>query len=174
MLYGDCLLLLRELVEFVCSADLSETQVAYMKILIEEYVETQKTLFPHHRLRPKHHYLLHYPDLTLTFGPLIRIWTMRFESKHSYFKRCIRSSKNFKNVTKSLADRHQLLQTCLSSSGMFNSEVKIFDFTKYYPELYDGKIKDAHEDFYLDSSSSVVTDDLNVRSNRQKSSSVQL
>jgi len=79
-------LLLREIVEFVCAPRLSEPQIAYMKVLIEEYVEMRLQLFPHVNLRPKHHYLLHYADLTLKFGPLIHTWTMRFESKHSYFK----------------------------------------------------------------------------------------
>lgn len=79
-------LLLRELVEFVCAPSLSETQIVYMKLLTEEYVEMRQEVFLHSNLRPKHHYLLHYADLSLQFGPLIQNWTMCFESKHSYFK----------------------------------------------------------------------------------------
>ena len=109
-------LLLRDSVETPPS--LSESQIAYMKVLTEEYVETRQDLFPHSNLRPKHHYLLHYAYLSLQFGPLIQTWTMRFERKHSYFKRCIRSSQNFRNVTKSLADRHQLFQG-YQSQGSF-------------------------------------------------------
>lgn len=130
-------LLLRELVEFVCAPSLLESQIAYMKVLIEEYVEIRKELFSHVNLRPKHHYLLHYADLSLQFGLLIHTRTMRFESKHSYFKRCIRSSKNFRNVTKSLAERHQLFQAYQSHGSLFSPQVQVSDSTSFYPELYD-------------------------------------
>jgi len=69
-----------------------------MHVLVEDYVDRRLCLFPHVGLRPKHHYLLHYASLTAKFGPLMHLWTMRFESKHSYFKRCIRYSRNFVNV----------------------------------------------------------------------------
>ena len=35
----------------------------------------------------------HYASLTLKFGPLMHLWTMRLESKQSYFERCIRYSQ---------------------------------------------------------------------------------
>jgi hypothetical protein len=72
-------------------------------------------LFPNSPVRPKHHYLLHYPWLILQSGPLIHVWTMRMESKHSFFKRSIRSTHNFINVTKNLTETHQLNQAFLSS-----------------------------------------------------------
>lgn len=37
-------LLLRELVEFVCAPMLSESQTAYMKVPVEEYVEMRQEL----------------------------------------------------------------------------------------------------------------------------------
>jgi hypothetical protein len=100
-------------------------QVAEMKVLIEDYVERRRCLFPGVHIRPKHHYLTHYAQLTLQFGPLVRLWTMRFEAKHQYFKRCIRSSKNFLNVTSLLANRHQLYQAYLSSCDRFASDVVV-------------------------------------------------
>lgn len=51
------ILLLRQVVELVCAPTLSESQAAYMKVLIEEYIETRHLLFPFKKLRPKHHYL---------------------------------------------------------------------------------------------------------------------
>lgn len=47
-------LLLRELVEFVCAPRLSE--IVFMKGLIELYVELRQELFPRVKLRPKHHF----------------------------------------------------------------------------------------------------------------------
>uniref|UniRef100_A0A669BL90 Uncharacterized protein n=1 Tax=Oreochromis niloticus TaxID=8128 RepID=A0A669BL90_ORENI len=70
--------------------------------------------FPDKALKAKHHYLLHYAELILHFGPLIRLCTLRFESKHSYFKACTSSVlHNFVNLCKT--ERHQLLQSYLSA-----------------------------------------------------------
>lgn len=82
-------------------------------------------MFPDHPLKPKHHYLLHYPDLILKFGPLIRLWTLRFESKHSYFKECARKLHNFLHLSKTLAERHQLLQSYLSCGQLFPPPIQV-------------------------------------------------
>ena len=46
---------------------------------------------------------------------------MRFEAKHNYFKKLVDKINNFKNITHSLAKRHQALQAYLrqSSAGNF-------------------------------------------------------
>ena len=44
------------------------------------------------------------------FGPLRQHWTMRFEAKHSYFKKITQSVGNFINLPYTLAMRHQKLQ----------------------------------------------------------------
>jgi hypothetical protein len=44
------------------------------------------------------------------FGPLVRLWTMRFEARHSYFKRLASQLGNFINISYTLALRHQRLQ----------------------------------------------------------------
>lgn len=49
-------------------------------------------------------------DLHTRYGPLIRHWTMRYEAKHSYFKRLAQAMGNFINLPYSLAMRHQFLQ----------------------------------------------------------------
>lgn len=81
---------------------------------------------------------------------------MHFESKHSCFKRCIRSNKNFENVTKSQADRHQLLQACSVSW------VQLSQSTTFCPELYDGHIRAQIKNFGLNPLNSVVTDKVEV------------
>lgn len=51
----------------------------------------------------------------------MRNWAMRFEAKHNYFKRLVEKINNFKNITYSLARRHQALQaySLQSSAGNF-------------------------------------------------------
>lgn len=111
----QAMLLMRRMVEFIAAPAVSLGQVACMKVTVEDYLERRHYLFPDIKLRPKHHYLSHYASLTFKFGPLIRLWTLRFESKHQYFKRCVRNSHNFVNVTKMLANRHQMFQAYLSA-----------------------------------------------------------
>ncbi len=59
-----------------------------------------------------HHVLceVHVYDLFLLFcrcGPLSRMWCMRYEAKHSYFKHLACVLGNFNNIAKTLAEHHQ-------------------------------------------------------------------
>lgn len=47
----------------------------------------------------------HYPSSIRKIGPLLHMWCMRFGAKHKLFKDYF---KNFKNITKSLAKKHQM------------------------------------------------------------------
>ena len=114
---------LRLLIEVVCAPRISYNQIAFMDLLIDEYLDLRLNCFRDKPLRPKHHYLSHYPWLTLQFGPLIHLWTLRFESKHSYFKKIARSYGNFINVTSTLSNTHQMLQTYLNETELFQPEL---------------------------------------------------
>ena len=146
---------LKELVELVCAPKITTVQVAYLNIVVVEYLETRKTS---DHLKPKHHYLLHYASLILKLGPLIRLWTMRFESKHSYFKRCVRRTQNFKNICQSLANQHQLLQTTLSSNSFFAQVLKSKNVTPYHAHLYSDAVRNAVEATMFTEPDSVSTE----------------
>ena len=87
--------------------------------------------------------MAHYPGLILQFGPLIRVWTLRFESKHSYFKKCARNSQNFINICHTFAERHQLLQAYLSNGPLFDTAVYLDNAIRFNEDLYNDSIKDA-------------------------------
>ncbi len=70
---------------------------------------------------------------------------MRFESKHSYFKRCVRRIQNFKNVCQSLAKLHQLLQTTLNSKSFFPPVLRSNSSTPYHASLYSDTVRSAVE-----------------------------
>lgn len=134
---------LREIVALICAPAISADQIGYLRVLIEEYLLSRKQAFPHHRLKPKHHYMSHYPELIIQFGPLIRLWTMRFESKHTYFKQCTRKLRNFINVCSSLAERHQLLQAYLSAGNIFPPVIVVEKATAFYPSDYIAGIRES-------------------------------
>ena len=64
-------------------------------------------------MKPKGHFMLHYPKQYETFGPLITNCTLRFEGKHSYFKEIMKRTKNFRSPCLSMAMRHQQMQCWL-------------------------------------------------------------
>ncbi|KAK0150717.1 hypothetical protein N1851_008187 [Merluccius polli] len=104
----QCWCLLRNLPlmfdNIVFSPVLTEGLTVYLKYLIGEHHRVFKLLFPEKSLLPKHHLLTHYPRSIRHIGPVIHMWCMRYEGKHNYFKRQL---KSFKNITKTLAKKHQ-------------------------------------------------------------------
>ena len=63
----------------------------------------------------------HYGECIKVFGPPITYWTGRFESKHRIAKNFAETSKNVKNITKTLSERQQMRAASVFYSGMFNS-----------------------------------------------------
>ncbi|KAK0144205.1 hypothetical protein N1851_017432 [Merluccius polli] len=90
---------LKDIVELVVSPFHTEESISYLDFKISEHRTVFKEVFPHERILPKHHYLEHYPWLIRQFGPLVALWTIRFEAKHSFFKRVIRHTNCYKNCT---------------------------------------------------------------------------
>lgn len=103
------------------------------------------TCFPSDTLRPKHDFVMHYPDLFYHFGRLKHIWTLRFESKHSYFKIIAESSKNFKTIHLTSAQKHELLQVPLEEK--YQITVKSRDAVPYLQGQYEAKIDSLNNDF---------------------------
>ncbi|KAF9408398.1 hypothetical protein HW555_011901 [Spodoptera exigua] len=59
-------------------------------------------------LKPKFHNLVHYHTALEKYGPIISLWSMRFEAKHRIFKMASNASCNRRNIALSLAMKHQL------------------------------------------------------------------
>ena len=107
--HWSLLLLLLQIVNIVFSPILTEGLTVLLKHLINEHHRLFKHLFPQKSLLPKHHLLIHYPRSIRNIGPVLHVWCMRYEAKHNYFKRQL---KSFKNITKMLAKKHQLFMAC--------------------------------------------------------------
>lgn len=103
----------------------------------------RQRLFPDINLRSKHHYIFHYCKLILEFGPLIKVWTMRFESKHRFFKRTIRNLLNFINVVKSLSEKHELFQSLVRLGIDSRLESKVYKLSHFNIDIYRENIRVA-------------------------------
>ena len=114
-----CLYLLVDLldiVDLICAPVISPGEVHFLNDLICHFMEGYFSTFEEASVTPKAHFLTHYARQIMHFGPLIHSgFTLRFESKHNYFKELAHRTKNRKNLCKSLAERHQY-QQCLYHS----------------------------------------------------------
>ncbi|KAJ8034185.1 hypothetical protein HOLleu_20916 [Holothuria leucospilota] len=104
----ELILLLLECMDLIFSPELSVGDTYYLKQIIKDHHSHFLYLYPNRTLKPKHHFMTHYPRQIRTLGPLIRYWTMRFEAKHSFFKRLGHIVCNFKNILKTLSYRQQM------------------------------------------------------------------
>ena len=119
----NLLLKLQDVSDLITSPRLSEYEV--LNILhptILEYLDLRVSSIQEldfSRPRPKHHFLSHYSEAFLKYGPLIGVWGMRMESKHCFMKSVIGTAKKFKNPAKTCAVRHQFAQISYAYSGLF-------------------------------------------------------
>ncbi len=88
----------------------TEEQIIVIENEIKTYLEKFALLYPNRNITAKQHFMIHYGFSIREFGPPYSYSTMRYESKHSYFKELYHSTKNRKNLTKTLSYKHQRLQ----------------------------------------------------------------
>lgn len=100
---------LKDIVELALSFVHTDETIAYLECKICEHRRKYQELFPSKQLLPKHHFLEHCAEMIRCFGSLVFLWTLRFEAKHSYFKQVVRHTNCFKNITLTLASKHQLM-----------------------------------------------------------------
>lgn len=94
----------------------------FLSTLIAEHHEMYCRFF-NKTLKPKHHFMVHYPRIMNATGPVINMWSMRFEGKHRpVIKRVADNMSCRKNLPLSIAKRYAL--TCcariLSKRGFPN------------------------------------------------------
>lgn len=66
---------LLEITQIASAHAIKFSEVCHFNYIIQEYLRARKNLFSNIKLKPKHHYLSHYPQLTIEFGPLIKLFT---------------------------------------------------------------------------------------------------
>lgn len=113
-------ILLRQILDLVTSLSLQIDSCELLQILIVEHHELYLK-FSRQHLKPKHHFMLHYHTMLKKFGPLIALWSMRFEAKHRISKIAANTTSNRRNICKTLAIKHQLQLNDLFFKGSLPS-----------------------------------------------------
>lgn len=109
--HWEVYLMYREITDMILAPQVPVDFLSYLRDRIQAFLRAFSELYTPATVTPKLHYLVHYPRFIQEYRPLQQYWCMRFESKHQYFKNVASKTKNFKNITKSLSSRHQLLQS---------------------------------------------------------------
>lgn len=125
---------------------ISNHMIDNLEIKIYQFLSGVIQMFPSKTLKPKEHFLVHYPRIIREMGPIIFLWCMRFEGKHLYFKKLAQSNQNFVNICKTFSLRHQEYINHINSSPTESLSFKLFstndeiDFTVYSDLLLRSKI----------------------------------
>ena len=72
------------IMDILMAPRISTDELAYVQILITEHLQEIKEVHPTINIIPKMHYMVHIPQIATEFGPLVRLWTMRYEAMHKY------------------------------------------------------------------------------------------
>lgn len=115
-------LYLRQICDIVSSPRLVESHLKLLEELIKLhnnlYIEIVSTL------KPKFHFLVHYPRILKNNVPCVHYWGMRFESRHKELKNIVQSTSSLKNLLVTIAKK-EMLKFCYLINNDENSNDKI-------------------------------------------------
>jgi hypothetical protein len=129
-----------QIVNLCMSPYADENTAGDLEQLVMTFLYEYKALYPTVSVRPKMHYLCHMVQQILDFGPLRLTSTLRFEAKHGWFKDF--RWKNFKNISYSMAQKHQLNMASRMTDfqGKLNSK-----FVTMGDEIGEGVVISIHD-----------------------------
>lgn len=142
---------LREVVELAMATSVWLGLDAVMQDSVTQLNELY-LLLSNESLKPKFHHLTHYHNAMIDFGPLSHFSSMRYEAKHRLAKTSARASCNRRNISLSLAIKHQLKLNEIFCKGSLDSIIT-WGVHKLKSELAD--IELIRSFLYLDNSKSL-------------------
>lgn len=97
---------LLHIMRILFSYEISESDLEFLNRCVQKHLSGMINVFEI-TLKPKHHNLLHYARIVRTMGPVRYSWMMKYEAKHKFFTDIAKTTNNFQNITKTLAETHQ-------------------------------------------------------------------
>ena len=105
-MYWRLLIELRRILSLLLSKHFDTECLDYLENLISEYHELYLKMFG--SLKPKHHFMLHYPLVIKIMGPLVHLQAVRGQSKHREGKSTSNSVAT-QDICKTIAIKQQLI-----------------------------------------------------------------
>ncbi|KAJ8665778.1 hypothetical protein QAD02_007440 [Eretmocerus hayati] len=95
-------------------------------IVLAEFIRKMNSLYIefYGRLKPKMHFLIHYPAILSKNGPATCYWTMRFESFHQPIKNVATSTRSSKNLLKTVVTKMALQMLYFTHTLDFSKSIK--------------------------------------------------
>ena len=106
--YWHLFIKLQNLVEVLVSSISHVKTPDLLENLVTEYLVLLSELFPG-EMKPKHHFLLHYPRIMRAIGPIWNVNCIRFEATHRIGKITSHAAISRVNVCRTIALKHQLM-----------------------------------------------------------------
>lgn len=113
---------LRHLIDIVMSPQIVESDAKDLDKIVKNLNSSYFELSG--KLKPKFHFLTHYCQILLSNGPLIKFWSMRFESFHRSIKSTAESTASKVNVIKTVAIKQSLKLCEMIHSLTFENSIK--------------------------------------------------
>lgn len=110
--------------QIICSTVIKESDLTDLENNIDTFLTKVKDLF-NCEFKPKLHFLTHYSNTIRIMGPIKYLEMMRGDAKHQpltqYAKRC----RNYTNICKSLAKKHQQVLASKSIENTYKDKIEI-------------------------------------------------
>lgn len=110
--------------QIICSTVIKERDLTDLQNYVETFLTKLRDLF-NCQYKPKLHFLTHYSNTIRIMGPLKYLEMMRGDAKHQpltqYAKRC----RNYKNICKSLAEKHQQISASKSNENTYSDKIEM-------------------------------------------------
>lgn len=104
----EVFLVLRQIINIIMSSSFTSATIQLLETLISEHHSLYMEVFAE-PLKPKHHFIVHYPRLLRRLGPLKHLSCFRFEAKHKQFKENAKAIRSRRNCPYTLALKHKLI-----------------------------------------------------------------
>lgn len=104
--------LLAQITHRLLAYEINTSSIHMLKVMINAHHTRFAEIYPDTSLTPKFHFLVHAPTMIEFFGPSRVTWCMRYEANNAWFSQSATQTHNFRNITKTLANRYQI-KKCL-------------------------------------------------------------
>lgn len=99
--------ILLKIIDIILLRTIDGNIINQLECLIEEHHIQYMRLFKD-TLKPKHHFMIHYPHIMRKKGPLKNIWCMRLEARHKIWKNVAKNTTSRKNLPLTIMIKEQL------------------------------------------------------------------
>lgn len=117
--HWELLINLNKIIDITLKSNFQETDLLTLENLISKHHDLYIQLF-NANLKPKFHFMIHYPYVMKMIGPLKHFWSFRFESKHKVLKSYCNNTTSRRNLPLSLGIKSSLVfcQRIMSHTGI--------------------------------------------------------